>query len=287
VLKTQFPKGYSNMELAEKTCLIVGASGAIGRAIAERFYAEGARVALTYHTQKPVADFRDSPAKRLRLPSFPLDVRKQREVRSIVARVARKFGSINVLVNCSGVLGPVGNAQAVSATAWRQTLEVNLFGGFYLVQAVLPFMLAASRGKIILFSGGGAAYARPHFTAYSASKAALVRFTESISEELIDKNIQINIIAPGPVKSRMWDDLRASGSAGGPKALEELRNMDATGGVPPERAAALALFLASDRSNGLSGRLISAIHDKWEDLGPRIPDIMSSEAGTLRRVPFN
>ncbi len=147
-------------------------------------------------------------------------------------------------------------------------------------------MLASGGGKIILFSGGGAAYARPHFTAYGASKAALVRFTESLSVELADKNIRVNAIAPGPVKSRMWDELRVSGSAGGPKAIEELRSMDATGGVPPERAAALALFLASDRSNGLSGRLISAVHDKWEELGPHISDIMSSDAGTLRRVPL-
>jgi NAD(P)-dependent dehydrogenase (short-subunit alcohol dehydrogenase family) len=275
------------LELTEKTCLIVGASGAIGRAIAEKFYEEGARIALTYYTQKRAAGLNGFPDNGTRLASFPLDVRKPREVQSVVASVARKFGSISVLVNCSGVLGPVGNTQSVSATAWRQTMEVNLFGGFHLVRAVLPFMLAAGRGKIILFSGGGAAYARPNFTAYSASKAALVRFTESLSGELADKNIQVNAIAPGPVKSRMWDDLRASGSAGGPKALEELRNMDATGGVPPERAAALALFLASDRSNGLSGRLISAIHDKWENLGSRIPDIMSSEAGTLRRVPLN
>ena len=275
------------MQLVDKTCLVVGASGAIGRAIAEKLYAEGARLALTYHTQKAKTAWDGFAAKRARLASFPLDVRKPKQVDSVVARVAQKFGPITVLVNCSGVLGPVGDTQSVSPAAWQRAMEVNLFGGFYLVRAVLPSMIAADEGKIILLSGGGAAYGRPHFTAYSASKAALVRFTESLAGELAGKNIQVNAIAPGPVKSRMWDDLRASGSAAGPKALEELRNMDATGGVPAERAAALALFLASDRSRGLSGRLISAIHDKWEEFGPRIPDIMSSEAGTLRRVPMN
>jgi NAD(P)-dependent dehydrogenase (short-subunit alcohol dehydrogenase family) len=103
---------------------------------------------------------------------------------------------------------------------------------------------------------------------------------------LRDKNIQINVIAPGPVKSRMWDELRAAGEAGGTQSLAELEKMDATGGVSPERAAALVLFLVSSRSNGLTGRLISAVFDRWEDFESRIPAIMASDAGTLRRVPF-
>ena len=85
----------------------------------------------------------------------------------------------------------------------------------------------------------------------------------------------------------MWDELRASGGAGGPQAVEELEKMDLTGGVPAERAAALALFLASDRCKGLTGRLISAVHDKWEEMGPRIPKIMSTDSWTLRRVPLD
>ena len=205
----------------------------------------------------------------------------------MVARVKRKFGPITVLVNCSGVLGPIGATHKISAAHWLQAIEINLVGSFYLVQAVLPSMLAAGRGKIVQFSGGGAAYGRPFFTAYSASKAALVRFTESLAAELRDLRIDTNAIAPGPVKSRMWDELRASGSAGGPGALEELEKLDLTGGVPAERAAALALFLVSDRSNGLTGRLISAVHDKWEGMGPRISKLASTDVSTLRRVPLD
>jgi NAD(P)-dependent dehydrogenase (short-subunit alcohol dehydrogenase family) len=274
------------MELVDKTCLVVGASGAIGRAVAEKLHREGANVALTFHSQKNGAILSLARLKDPRVAVFALDVRKPKQVESVVARVIRTFGPIQILVNCSGVLGPVGAAHLVSPTVWRNAFEINLLGGFYLVRAVLPSMLSLGGGKIIQFSGGGAAYARPYFTAYSASKAALVRFTESLSSELRNRNIQVNAIAPGPVKSRMWDELRAAGDAGGPQALEELRKMEATGGVPAERVAALVLFLASDRSNGLTGRLISAVHDKWEDLEPRIPDIMSSDAGTLRRVPL-
>jgi len=214
-------------------------------------------------------------------------VRRWSDVQAVVGQVTKRFGPIHILVNCSGVLGPIGTTHNASVKHWLKTIEINLVGSFYVIRAVLPSMLAAGEGKIIQFSGGGAAYGRPFFTAYSASKAALVRFTESLAAELRDKNIQINAIAPGPVKSRMWDELRASGSAGGQQAIEELKKMDMTGGVPAERATALALFLASNRSNGLSGRLISAVHDKWEAIGSRIPKVMSSDAWTLRRVPLD
>ena len=138
---------------------------------------------------------------------------------------------------------------------------------------------------IIHFSGGGAAYARPYYSAYSSSKAALVRFSESLAEELRDSNIDVNTIAPGPVESGMWDELRSFKPPDN-KTVAELKRMDETGGVSPVIAADLAVFLASDRSNGLTGKLISAVWDPWASFDQRINEIMNSEAGTLRRVPL-
>lgn len=274
------------MEFRNKVCLIAGASGAIGSAVAKAFYDEGARVVLTHYAKRFSSISIGFPAKDPRIATFRLDARKWKDVQSVVAKAGNKFGPVDILVNCVGVLGPVGPTQEVSVEHWTQTIQINLLGGFLLARAVLPSMLTSGAGKIILFSGGGAAYGRPFFTAYSASKAALVRFTESLAAEVADKNIQVNAIAPGPVKSRMWDELLAIGSAGGSQALAELKKMEETGGVPAERAAALAVFLASSRSNGLTGRLISAVYDKWETLGPSISNELSQDAGTLRRVPL-
>jgi len=280
------------MQLADKTCLIVGASGAIGSAVASRFYREGARLALTrrlgnsnfaaMNLPRPMASTGDS-----RIETLDLDVRHWNDVQTAVARVERRWGPIHVLVNCSGVLGPVGPVESAPVDAWREAIEINLIGSFYLVRAVVPSMRAVGGGKIILFSGGGAAYARPFFTAYSSSKAAVVRFAESLAGELSGHNIQVNAIAPGPVKSRMWEELRARAAAAGPRAIEELSQMDVTGGVKPECAASLALFLASNSSEGLTGRLISAVHDPWEEMASRIPQIMASDRGTLRRIPLD
>jgi len=267
------------VQLKNKVCLIAGASGAIGSAIAKRFHEEGARLAVGYLSREPSRD--DAAVVR-----FALNVRDWSAVQQSIGDVERHFTRIDALINCTGVLGPIGPVSRTDAQAWVETVETNLIGSFYLTRAVLPVMLRQQSGKIIHFSGGGAAYARPFFTAYGASKAALVRFTESLAEELRGTNIDVNAIAPGPVNSRMWDQMRAAGDAGGERTLEEIRKMEQGGGVPPDRAAALAVFLASERSNGLTGRLISAVYDPWEGLEQRIPSIMSSEAGTLRRVPL-
>jgi NAD(P)-dependent dehydrogenase (short-subunit alcohol dehydrogenase family) len=273
------------LQLANKVCLIAGASGAIGSAVARCFHQEGAHLALTYLSQRQTQENWKNPSLG-RVLQLPADVRDWGHVQDAVKRVIDEYGTIDVLVNCTGVLGPIGRTADVSVDEWTRAVEINLMGSFYLTRAVLPTMSAQSRGKIIHFSGGGAAYARPFYTAYSCSKAALVRFIESLAEELQAANIDVNAIAPGPVKSRMWDEMRAAGEQGGSRTLEELKKMQETGGVSPERAAALALFLASERSDGLTGRLISAVYDDWEALHGRIAEIMHSEAGTLRRVPL-
>lgn len=274
------------MELANKVCLITGASGALGSAVAAKFRAEGAQLALTYLTQKPGGPVSGKTENQQQAIEFTLDISQWNQVQTAVQKVVDQYGRIDVLANCTGVLGPIGSTASVDPQEWVHAIHVNLIGGFYLTRAVLPVLMAQGGGKIIHFSGGGAAYARPFCTAYSASKAALVRFTESVAQEIQEHGIDINIIAPGPVNSRMWRQMREAGEKGGRGNLEELRKMDETGGVDPDLAASLALFLASERSNGLSGRLISAVYDNWAALEERIPEVMKSESGTLRRVPF-
>lgn len=270
------------MRLANKVCLIAGASGALGGSIAKLFYEEGANLCLTTYSKAVVSE-KFSPQRTM---TRSLDVRKRNEIEALTSDALERFGTIDVVVNCTGIMGPVGATSGVSAADWLNTIEINLLGSFYLTRAVLPEMLRHGRGKIVHFSGGGAAYGRPHFTAYGASKAALVRFVESLAGELRNSGIDVNAIAPGPVNSRMWEELRAVANHAGPGAAEDLRKMDETGGVSPELAANLALFLASDLSNGLSGKLISAVHDRWQTFAERISEISDSEAGTLRRISF-
>lgn len=273
-------------QLSGKVCLIAGASGAIGSAITRGFHKEGAHLALGFRGAKPEAFHKQPGASLERVSLYRFDVADWKQVDDTVRRVESEFGRIDVLVNCAGVLGPIGPFETSDVRDWAKTIEINLLGSMHLARAVVPGMKERRQGKIILLSGGGAAYAKPFFTSYSSSKAGVVRFTESLAQELEEANIQVNAVAPGPVKSQMWDQMRAAGPSGGPKLLEELKQMEETGGAHPERAAELVLFLASVRSGKLTGRLLSAVWDDWEQLENHIEKIISSDAGTLRRVPL-
>lgn len=269
--------------MTRKVCLIAGASGAIGQAVASRFHQSEFRLALGYRRTKPHIEGWANFDCDTTLVQF--DISKSAEVNQAVDAVIARFGKLDCVVNCTGILGPVGNTSNVAPDEWVRAIQVNLIGSFYLTHAVLPIMKKNAYGKIIHFSGGGAAYGRPFYTAYSASKAALVRFCESLAEEVRSSHIDINAVAPGSVNSSMWQAVR-DWKDPDQKTRSDLARMDATGGVPPERASELAFFLASARSDGLSGRLISAVWDKWEALGSSNFNWAASEAGTLRRIPF-
>src|SRR4029077_7146175 len=143
-----------------------------------------------------------------------------------------------------------------------ETVEVNLIGVVHTCQAVLPQMIDRRSGKIIVISGGGAAHARPNFSAYAASKAAVVRLVETLAEEVRDKNIQVNCMAPGGTYTSMTDEIIHAGERAGHKEIEEAENIRMTGGVAHAKQVDLAMFLASDRSNHISGKLIH-VNDDW------------------------
>jgi 3-oxoacyl-[acyl-carrier protein] reductase len=273
------------MKLAGKTAIITGAGRGIGRAIALAFARETADVLVASRTLSEVAEtaqqVRDLGRHALALK---VDVSNRGEVAGMVAQALEKFGKVDILVNNAGICGPIGPLVENDPERWLQTIRINLFGVLFCSRAVLPFMIRQRRGKIINLSGGGASSPRPNFSAYAASKAAIVRLTETLAEEVKGFNIQINAIAPGAVNTRLTDEILAAGSAAGEETLARTRRQKETGGAPPERAAALAVFLASEESEGLSGRLISAVWDDWESMNGRIDQIMASDLYTLRRV---
>src|SRR3989304_3857404 len=198
--------------------------------------------------------------------------------RGIGKAIARAFlseGSARVLAaRGAGALGGAG---------W-DPLRTNLRGPSLAPRFVLPQMLRQGRGKIINLAGGGASSPFPRFSAYATSKAAVVRLTETLAEELKGSGIDVNAIAPGAVNTRLLDQVLEAGDAAGDQFLNCARRQREEGGTPPEKAAELAVFLASDKSNGLTGRLISAVWDEWPEMALRIPEIMASDLYTLRRV---
>ena len=273
------------MKLKGRVAIVTGGGRGIGKAIALAFAAEGADVAVVSRTIREV----EGTAKEVRalgcraLP-MKVDVSDREEVQGMVSSVMQQFGKVDILVNNAGVQPPIGPVTENDPEQWLKTVTINLGGTFLCSRAVLPIMMKCRRGKIVNLSGGGAASPRPYFTAYAASKAAVVRFTETIAEELKEYNIQVNAMAPGAVNTRMLDEVIAAGEMAGPKASAEAKRQLKTGATPLEKAAALAVFLASDESNGLTGRLISAVWDDWGGMARQAERILSTDLYTLRRV---
>src|SRR5205814_1530210 len=143
-------------------------------------------------------------------------------------------------------------------------------------------------GSIVNFAGGGATAAFPGFSAYAASKAAVVRFTETIAEEMIDYHIRVNALAPGLVDTSLQDVVLAAGKRAGEQYRRVAAVRESGIGTRIEVPARLAVFLASDESRALTGKLISAPHDPWEDWdNTDLERIRGTSWYTLRRLdPF-
>ncbi len=270
--------------LEGKTALITGGGRGIGRCIARAMADAGADLFLISRTEKELQETADliAPSGR-RVLTHRADVTQADAVHAAVTEAVGRLGRIDILVNNAGVQGPIGPLMEVSVDAWIKTIQVNLIGTFLMCRAVLPQMMARRQGKIINLSGGGATRPRPFFSAYGASKAAVVRLTETLAEELKPYRIQVNAVAPGAVLTQMTEEVLRAGEQAGPSALTEARQVQQKQ-VSADRAAGLAVFLASPASDGLTGRLISAIHDDWENLPGYLEEVMASDLFTLRRV---
>ena len=265
-----------------KSVLIAGAGRGIGKRLAMGFAEEGARVALLARSQGELdlarLEIEQAGGAALHIRA---DVRDLHQICAGVGRVLAEFGGLDVLIAAAGVQGPIGPLLETSPQAWRETMDTNFFGVVNACRAALPPMIEKRSGKIILMSGAGSAYVRPNFTAYAASKAALVRFAECLAEEVRYHNVQVNAMAPGATYTHMTDEtLQAGEEKAGIKEIQEAEQTRITGGVSPEKQIQLALFLASEHSNHISGKLIH-VNDDWKRLER---ENMHPELFTLRRV---
>jgi len=274
------------MILKDRVSIITGGSGGIGKAVAMAFAREGSQLVLTSRTEVELEATKRAieDVSSTRVEIFRADVSQPKEVKDLVDFTLAKFATINVLVNCAGVQAPIGVVTDIDSEKWIQTININLYGTFLCIKGVLPTMIKNKKGKIINFSGGGAVSPRPRFSAYSVSKAAVVRLTETAAGEVKEYNIDINAVAPGAVNTRLLHEVLAAGKVAGEKELAKSIKQKREGGVPPERVAELAVFLASSASDGLSGRLISLLWDNWRDIPQRLDEIMSSDVYTMRRI---
>lgn len=258
-----------------------------------------------------------------RVHGVAADVAREGEVAALFAEAAEWLGGVDGVVHAAGVLGPIGPLMELEPAAWLETIQVNLFGS-YLVSAAAARVLAerhaeavgvaagtggaganvglagasagagdgagvgsspVSRGSIVLLSGGGAATPFPRYTAYACSKAGVVRLAETLAEELAPLGIRVNALAPGFVATRIHEaTLAAGGERAGADYLRRTREQLAEGGVPAELAGRAAVFLLSEASAGITGRLVSAPWDRWWEWPSRREELGGGDLFTLRRI---
>ena len=278
-----------NNILAGRNAIITGANQGLGEVLANTFVQAGASVVLCARDEKKLADvaneLRSLCGKDQRVVALRADVSKQSDVNKQVNQSLAEFSQVHILVNNAGVYGPKGPSEDVDWDLWIQTIEINLFGSILTARKLLPHFRKNRYGKIIQLSGGGATSPLPFISAYAASKAAIIRFMETLAEEVREMGIDVNSIAPGALNTRLLDEvLEAGPEKVGKGFYERAVEQKTDGGASMERAAELAVFLASAASDGLTGKLISAVWDPWEHFPTHIDDLHNNDIYTLRRI---
>ncbi len=276
--------------LTDKAAIVTGGSQGLGYAIAQRYTQAGASLLICAREPQQLAEAvaklrqqRIHPAQQI-LAAVG-DVGLQVDVERICRTAFEGFGRLDILVNNAAVQGPFGSLEDIDWLEWLRTIEVNLLGSVLMARAVVPRMKSQRSGKILQVSGGGATSPMPFNSAYAVSKAAIVRFVETLAQELQGTGVEVNALAPGALNTRMLDQVLAAGAEKvGPGIFNKALEQQSSGGANVQEATALAVFLASAASDGLTGRLFSAVWDNWRTLSARKHLIAASDVYTLRRV---
>jgi 3-oxoacyl-[acyl-carrier protein] reductase len=278
------------VKLLGRSAVITGASVGLGRAIAEAYVREGASVLLMARGEADLQAAAAELAGHRAVPDQCVeavvgDVSRDSDVERLAATARRALPSLEIVVNNAGVYGPIGRLEDTDWSAWVKALQINVVGTAAVCRAFLPTLRERGYGKIINLSGGGATAPLPSFSSYAASKAAVVRLTETLAHELAGTRIDVNAIAPGALNTRFLDEVLDAGPARtGQDFYERALKQQRDGGVPLERGAELAVFLASANSDGLTGRLLSAVWDDWASLPRHRDELAKSDVYTLRRI---
>ena len=244
--------------LEGKVALITGGAGAIGLATARRASEEGARIAIADVSQDRIeaalADLRERGATAT---GHAVDVTSEASVDALVTAVLAAHGRIDILFTSAGVLVS-GSATETSVEEWQRTIAVNLTGSFLCARAVLPSMVAAGSGAIVLMSSTSGLVAEPATAAYCASKGGVLMLGRQLAVDYTRLGVRVNVICPGWIDTPFNNP--AIEASGGAAALEPF--IDAM--IPlgrqgqPEEVADVVVFLASAQSRLMTGSVVVA-----------------------------
>jgi len=239
------------MRFEGKTAIVTGGSRGIGRACVARLAAEGAKVALLYHSNQSAAEALLAELKSAagEVRAVQADVRDLARAHQIVDQLFEEWGKIDVLVNSAGIVQD-GLLGAMTLDQWRDVLDTNLGGTFNYCHAVTQPMMMQRRGSIVNLSSTAAEFASRGQVNYAASKGGINGLTHALAKELAARNVRVNAVAPGMIETDMSQVVR--GIAG--EQIKKLIPLKRIG--QPEEIAAVVAFLASDDAAYLTGQVL-------------------------------
>jgi NAD(P)-dependent dehydrogenase (short-subunit alcohol dehydrogenase family) len=272
--------------LHDSVALVTGGGRGLGRVLAEALAAAGAAVGVIGRSADDLAEtVRLIEAAGGVAAGARADVTDEPATALVVGELRRELGPADVLVNNAGINGPVGPLWEVPPDDWWRTLEVNLRGLVACTRLVLPDMLARRRGRIVNLTSNAGVFRWPSVSAYSVSKAAVVKLTENLAAEVRREGVSVFSFHPGllPIgltEAALAGDVPADTPEG--RIASWARRQFAEGrGAEPRRAAELVVRLAAGRGDSLSGRHLS-VHDDLDVLLERLDDIRRDDLCTLR-----
>ena len=248
------------MKLENKVTIITGGGYGIGRIIALRFAAEGARVCIAARSRDKLAEtaqeIKDLGGDVLDLP---VDISREEAVASMIAQAVDHFGGLDILVNNAAAEGPTLPIHEMDGRDWRQVVDVNLNGLFYCTKHALKKMIPQRSGNIINIGSIAGVYAYPMRTPYNATKWAIAGVTQTIAAEVGPHNIRCNCLSPGPTEGeRSARVIQKRADATG-QSFDEMKKyyedqIPIRRFVKAEEVASAAVFLASDDSSGITAQ---------------------------------
>lgn len=245
------------------TAVITGGARGIGLEIAKEMVDQGVRVVICSRTKSDIEKALKILNRREKVAFGKIcDVSSLRDCKELIAFAEKKLQKIDILVNNAGIYGPINSFEKVNLIDFKKTIEINLMGMVYCSYFVIPIMKRNGNGKIINLCGAGVGgNTLPKFAAYFTSKFAVAGFTEVLSDELKEKNIQVNAISPGPVNTYLNKYLIEQGpEKSGREIYDSAIQQQKAGGLPPALVTKLITYLISPQANYITGRLLSA---KW------------------------
>lgn len=241
--------------LKGRVAVITGSTRGIGRALAEAYGCAGARVVVSSSrpdaVERTVGELR---ARGIVCSGRTCDVSDRAQVEALARHARDTHGQIDIWVNNAAISGPFAYTIEVPPGEWERVIEVNLFGCLYGCSAAIPHMVERGYGKVINVTGGGFKRAQRFLSAYSASKAGIVRLTEGLAREHAgQKYLSFNVLAPGIVPTDMTNSWQSIGAAS--DALKAFPRIMRIFGTTTEETADLALHMASPATDGVSGKV--------------------------------